>query len=258
MGGWGEGGREPEGTEEKMNGRAATRTLLAAWGVHLLTATGLVLAGAVALLIVEGSERAFRMAFGLMAAATLLDAVDGPMARRIGVGRVLPQVDGRKLDDIVDFHTYTSLPLLLLWRSGVVSGGWTWVLAAPLLASAYAFVRVGAKTDDGAFLGFPSYWNVVALYLHFLRPSPFVAAAVLLVLSALTVLPWRYIKPGGRNRVERITLLLALAWGAVVIAVLAGAVDQVAWLLASLAFPVWYMAASWGLEIGRRQAGRAP
>ena len=52
-----------------------------------------------------------------------------------------------------------------MWRAGLASGGW---LLAPLLASAYGFCRKQAKTDDGYFLGFPSYWNIVAFYCYFL------------------------------------------------------------------------------------------
>ena len=69
---------------------------------------------------------------------------------------MLPGFDGRELDDLIDFHTYTSLPLLLLWRADVLPGGLAWLLLLPLLSSAYGFSQVHAKTDDGFFLGFPS------------------------------------------------------------------------------------------------------
>ena len=41
----------------------------------------------------------------------------------------------------------------------------------PLLASAYGFSQVNVKTDDGFFLGFPSYWNIVAYYLFVLAAA---------------------------------------------------------------------------------------
>ena len=55
--------------------------------------------------------------------------------------------------------------------------------AAPVLASAYGFAQTDAKTDDDFFLGFPSYWNVVAIYLWLLDVSPL--AGTLLVRRAL-------------------------------------------------------------------------
>ena len=67
------------------------------------------------------------------------------------------------------------LPLLLIWRAGLLPENCEAVLLLPLLASAYGFCQTSAKTDDGYFLGFPSYWNLVAFYLYI------VAAAVRLV-----------------------------------------------------------------------------
>jgi phosphatidylcholine synthase len=64
-----------------------------------------------------------------------------------------------------------------------------WVLLAPLLASAYGFSQVDAKTDDGFFLGFPSYWNIVAFYLYMLHPSAWISVALLVALAVLTFVP---------------------------------------------------------------------
>src|SRR5437762_3256853 len=97
--------------------------------------------------------------------ATVIDATDGTLARLVNVKQVLPGFDGRRLDDLIDFQTYTSLPLLLIWRAELLPPGQDAWLLAPLLASAYGFCQVAAKTDDGYFLGFPSYWNIIAFYL---------------------------------------------------------------------------------------------
>ena len=107
-----------------------------------------------------------------MMIATAIDATDGWLARRARVKEVLPGFDGAALDNLIDFHTYTSLPLLLLWRADVLPGAAAWLLLLPLLASAYGFSQVNAKTDDGFFLGFPSYWNIVAFYLYVLHRRP--------------------------------------------------------------------------------------
>src|SRR4051812_8502755 len=145
---------------------------LLAWAVHLFTSLGLVAAAGMAVAIVHGGDDAFRLAFALMLAATIVDAVDGTLARRARVGEVLPHFDGRRLDDIIDFQTYTSLPLLLLWRADVLPGSWSVLLLFPLIASAFGFSQSAAKTSDGYFLGFPSYWNIVAFYAYFLgRPG---------------------------------------------------------------------------------------
>ncbi len=219
---------------------------LFAWLVHAYTALGLVCAAAMAALIVRGGDEAFRNAFFLMIVATVIDATDGWLARRARVGEVLPQFDGRRLDDLIDFLTYTCLPLLLVWRAGLVGEANQLWLLVPLVASAYGFSQAQAKTDDHAFLGFPSYWNVVSLYLYVLRLPPAWAFGLILVLAVLTFVPTRYLytTPGGR--LGLFTNLFGAVWAVSLLAIL--------WLwhqapqalvLASLAFPAYYMATSW-------------
>lgn len=222
----------------------------AAWGVHLYTALGLVIAAWVAVLLVRGGPESLRLAFLLLLLATLVDATDGWLARRARVRQVLPGFDGRRLDDITDFHTYTSLPLLLVWRSGVLAPEHAPWLLLPLLASAYGFSQADAKTADGYFRGFPSYWNVVAFYLHFLRPPPALALGTVLFLAVLTFVPARYLYPSQPGRLNRWTSLFALAWAVVLVAVLLGVPEHPrAWLLASLLFPAYYMLASWAVTL---------
>ena len=56
-----------------------------------------------------------------------------------------------------------------------------------MLASAYGFAQADAKTDDHFFLGFPSYWNFVAIYAWLLGVPPTTTAAWLVGLSLLRV-----------------------------------------------------------------------
>lgn len=229
---------------------------LLGWGVHLYTALGLVAAAGIAVLVVRGGAEAFRWAFVLMLVATLIDATDGTLARAIRVKEVLPGFDGRRLDDLVDWLTYTCLPLFLLWKADIPAGLTGWLLV-PLLASAYGFCQVSIKTDDGFFLGFPSYWNLVAFYLYVLQPLPaWLSLGLLIGFSLLTFVPTRYLYPSQRGRLNRITNLLAAAWTALIIWVLAdlpadltpaeGGSPTSRWVaLASLFFPGYYLVTSW-------------
>src|SRR5437763_8305312 len=207
-----------------------------AWLVHFYTALGLVCAAWIAVLIVRGGAQSFRLAFFFMMVATAIDATDGWLARRAHVKEVLPGFDGRALDDLIDFHTYTTLPLLLVWRAGVLPDGLAWLLLLPLLASAYGFSQVDAKTDDGFFLGFPSYWNIVAFYLYLLRPPVWVSLTVIIMLSILTFVPWRYLYPSQRAPFSLLTNLLAALWVALLLISLARIPDANLPLLISLTF----------------------
>jgi phosphatidylcholine synthase len=239
-----------------------------AWGVHLYTATGLFCAAGIAVLMAspEPSPDAFRWSFALMLLATLIDATDGTLARAVRVKEVLPGFDGRRLDDIVDFLTYTTLPLLLIWRARLLPPGWDAALLLPLLASAYGFCQVSAKTDDGYFLGFPSYWNLVAFYLYVLRLSPWASLGLVVLLALLTFIPTRYLYPSQRGRLNQVTNVLAAVWVGLVLWILwrlpaddpeEGLARQLGVL--SLFFPVYYMAASWLVTLRlwrRRQRAR--
>jgi phosphatidylcholine synthase len=228
-----------------------------AWSVHLFTGLGLVAAAGIAVLIVHGGDDSFRAAFALMWLATLIDAVDGTFAKMARVREVLPGFDGRRLDDIIDFQTYTSLPLLLIWRAGILPGGWSALLLFPLLASAYGFSRVAAKTDDGYFLGFPSYWNIVAFYCYFLAPPPWLGISTIAILSVLTFVPSLYLYSTQPGRLSRIANVLAAPWTALLIAILVvGPEHRRSLALVSLYFPVFYMAASWWVTVcGPRGVG---
>jgi phosphatidylcholine synthase len=235
------------------------RTFLA-WCVHGYTALGLVAAGGMAVAILDGRPASFRLAFVLMFVATLVDATDGTLARAVRVKEVLPRFDGRRLDDLIDFQTYTSLPLLLVWRAGLIPPGYEVWLLAPLLASAYGFCQTNAKTDDGYFLGFPSYWNIVAFYLYVLQPPGWVALGLILGFSLLTFVPARYLYPTHRGRLNRWTNVLGVPWTVLLACVLIRLPDEAVdgryadettrlLALVSLAFPVYYLLVSWAISL---------
>jgi phosphatidylcholine synthase len=231
---------------------------LFAWLAHIYTALGLGCAAAIFVLIVRGGDDAFRLAFALMILATAIDATDGWLARRARVSEVLPDFDGGKLDDLVDFLTYTCLPLALVWRSDVLPAPWRPWLFVPLLASAYGFCQANAKTDDHYFLGFPSYWNIVAFYVYLLRMPASWSLALMLTLAVLTFVPARYLYPSRAGRWSLLTNVLGCAWTAVLLRVVWSWQATPRWLVvASLAFPVYYMGLSWGITIDRWRR-RAP
>jgi phosphatidylcholine synthase len=218
---------------------------LLAWLVHLYTAMGLVCAAGMAVLIVRGGDASFRGAFFLMMVATAVDATDGWLARHARVREVLPGFDGSALDNLIDFHTYTSLPLLLMWRTGVLPGSLAWLLLLPLLASAYGFSQVNVKTDDGFFLGFPSYWNIVAYYLFVLPPPVWVSAALVTTCAVLTFIPTRYIyATKGGPFATLINAGSAIWFVSLGVALFGPEEYRRSVALISLAYPVMYLALS--------------
>jgi phosphatidylcholine synthase len=234
------------------------------WAVHAYTALGLLCAAGIAVAIVEGSPSAFRWAFVLMLTATAIDATDGTFARAVRIKEVVPSFDGRRLDDIIDFLTYAALPLLLLWRARILPEGQEGWLLLPLIASAYGFCQVSAKTDDGYFLGFPSYWNVVALYLYLLQiyvvPLPgWLSVGLVVGLAVLTFVPTRYLYPSRGGRLNMVTSVFGILWGALLVWLLyqlpgepsaESQGNQTRWVIVlSLLFPLYYLGLSWAISV---------
>jgi phosphatidylcholine synthase len=247
---------------------STTRARLLAWSVHLYTGLGLLLALLMAVWIVDGSPAACRWVFLCMLAATIIDATDGALARRARVKELLPGFDGRRLDDLIDFLTYAFLPLLFIWRVGLIPEPSLVWLVLPLLAAGYGFSQTQAKTEDGFFLGFPSYWNIIAFYLYLLPWPTWCVVGLLEGFALLTFIPLRYLYPsqGGTTSAGKLNLWtnwLGGIWAAGVLWLMWelpterrpfelgwGEHPTLVWGWASLAFPIYYLVASW--LVGRR------
>lgn len=259
-------------TLEPPNGPTAYRPsmvrVILAWGVHLYTGLGLVFAALMAYHLVKARPGDFEAVFLLMFIAVIVDATDGVLARAVRVKQVLPQFDGTLLDNLIDFLTYTFLPLMLLWRAGVVSDELAWNLIPPLMASGYGFCQTDAKTPDGFFRGFPSYWNIVAFYFYLLQPPVVVTIASLWLLAFLTFVPSLYLYPSrGKSVIDVLTNVLGALWAIalvwILVELLRGRNPQTdeglrTIVLASLAYPVFYLTASWAITVRRFLARREP
>lgn len=225
-----------------------------AWAVHLLTASGAVVGGWCLIAIHRGD---YRGAFFGMLLAGVIDAVDGPLARLVRVKEVLPQFDGTKLDDIVDYLNYVVVPIVFIYEANLLPASVSiWMLPFPLLTSAYRFCHVSAKTPDHFFTGFPSYWNILAFYCYVGR-SPLWFNAVFTLFAAIMVLvPIRYLYPSRTRILRPLTIGLGIIWSASLLILLWQFPDPspslVAW---SLLYPIYYTALSFVLHWRLPQEG---
>jgi len=225
--------------------------LWAAWAVHLYTALGAVCGFGAVVATVQAD---YRRAFLWMVVATIIDATDGVLARAANVKERLPGFDGARLDDIVDYLTYVFAPVFLLHHAGALPAEWgVAVCAVVLLSSAYGFASTDAKSDDYFFTGFPSYWNVVAIYLIAAGLPPGINATILLVLSVLVFVRIGYVYPSRTPVLRGLTTALAAIWALMVLAIIVKMPDVPrSLLLASLFFPVYYAVLSLVLHSRRR------
>ncbi len=177
------------------------RKKILAWFVHLFTSTGL-LAAFMALLAAVAQD--WRNSYLWLLLCLLIDGIDGTFARLARVREVLPQVQGKYIDYVIDFFTYAILPAYIFFETFGLSG-WPQYVAtfAILLSSALYYGIENMTSADGKhFVGFPVMWNMVVLLLVFIVPDlpPWWVFAVVLCLAVLHFVPIHVAYPsmGGR------------------------------------------------------------
>jgi phosphatidylcholine synthase len=227
--------------QEKMRLARPRLVEVRAWAVHLYTSLGLVLGFLALIAAAEGRAREVAL---LMTAAMVVDGTDGWMARRWQVARWLPGFDGRKLDDITDYLNYAFIPVYCLYRFELVPGSWLPVLGIVLLAAAYGFCQVNAKTDDKFYTGFPNYWNLVVFYMYLLRLPPAVNVIFLLFFAAMVFVPIKYISTQTFFMRSLYTVLVAV-WGLNILLIIFNFDNPNPLLIyISLIFPIYHMGLS--------------
>ncbi len=203
-----------------------------AFVVHIFTASGAAIAF---LAMLAAVDRAWPAMFLWLGLALVVDALDGPMARRMQVMTLLPRWSGDVLDLVVDFLTYVFVPAYAIAHAGVLPEP----LAVPagiavVVTSALYFADRQMKMDDNSFRGFPALWNVVAFYLILLPPMPWVFAAAVAALCIATFLPFPFVHPIRVRRFRKLTVMLLAAWGILALYAITQGMRPSGWVTAAL------------------------
>jgi len=199
-----------EQDSQQDRGSATPALRAAAFSVHIFTALG---AGIALLALLEAVREHWAAMFWWLGAALIIDALDGPMARRFDVVRVQPYWSGDVLDLVVDFTTYVFVPAYAIAASGLFPP-----VVAPLLGFAIAvtgalyFADRRMKSADNHFRGFPGLWNLAAFYLFLLQPTPLLGTLGIALLVVLTFVPFHVIHPVRVVRLRWLTLSLMGLW----------------------------------------------
>src|SRR3981189_3886021 len=99
----------------------------AAFSVHIFTALG---AGVALIALLEAVREHWAAMFAWLGLALVIDALDGPIARRLDVARVQPDWSGDVLGLVVGFCTYVFVPAYAITASGLLLP-----VAAPILGA---------------------------------------------------------------------------------------------------------------------------
>ncbi|HKK43989.1 MAG TPA: CDP-alcohol phosphatidyltransferase family protein [Balneolaceae bacterium] len=216
---------------------------IAAYGVHVFTALGAALGLWAIILTYDGF---FQKALWVLAASVIIDSIDGTLARAADTKTNAPKIDGGLMDNIVDFVTWTAAPLLWIYATMHLP---VWVLLICAVASAFGFSNTRAKTDDNFFLGFPSYWNIVVLYIFLLNLPLQFASSILLMFAAVTFLPVKFLYPSRTDFLQMLTLILGSIFALQLLALLYYFDKSPAWFIyTSFIFPFYYFGLSFYLN----------
>lgn len=217
--------------------------VVAAWGVHLFTASGAVWGFLAALAIFEHDWKAMIL---WMIVAMFVDGFDGMLARWADVRTYAKGIDGALLDNILDYLNYVVVPALFLVEAEVLPASVRLLGACSiLLTSAYQFAQTDAKTDDHHFKGFPSYWNVAALYMLLMNLPQWVNFGFLMLFNIMVFIPIKYIYPSRNSYLRQLTLGLTYLYGAIGVWGLLQYPNQPKWVVwASFIYVGYYLVLS--------------
>jgi phosphatidylcholine synthase len=214
----------------------------AAFSVHIFTAMG---AGIALIAMLEAVREHWAAMFAWLGLALVVDALDGPLARRLDVVRVQPNWSGEVLDLVVDFVTYVFVPAYAITASGLLLP-----VPAPLLGAGIAisgalyFADRRMKTSDNHFRGFPALWNAAAFYLFLLHMPAWLSSLAVAALIVLTFVPFNVLHPVRVVRLRGLTLSLIGIWAVLAIAALASDFDVGAPVTIALCAIALYVVAS--------------
>lgn len=223
--------------------------------INLMTAAGVGCSTVAVLRAFEGYPRASWLWMG---AALVIDLVDGPAVRTLGLEDRLPGYDGERLDEYTDLVTFVVAPVCFAWAYGLLpvtavgllTGGWVCAV------SALQFARQHNKTGQ-AFWGWPAYWNVVFFYGWGLPLDSGLIVVLCWVLGVASFVPVPFVHPVRCPHWRPATLLGGGLWVAILVTYLV-VPSTPRWLLAaSMAYPAYYFTLSLILydHLAREQDG---
>jgi phosphatidylcholine synthase len=225
---------DPIATREKPTRPVAA----AAFAVHIFTASG---AGCALLALFAAVQADWLEMFIWLGIALVIDGIDGSFARRLHVADVLPRWSGEVLDLVVDILNYVFVPAYALAASGLLPDAAAIPLGIVIVVtgSLYFADRL-MKTSDYYFRGFPALWNVAAFYLFLLKPAPWVAAAAVAALAALTFVPFHVAHPLRIEHLRVLTTAALIMWALLAAYAVVRNLDPGFWAVAALCLLVLY------------------
>ena len=181
-----------------------------AFSVHLLTGSGAALA---LMALVAATQADWRLMFGWLGAALIVDGIDGPLARKVDTKKNAPNWDGSVLDLVIDYLTYVFIPAYALIYTDLLPSPWGLVSALAIsLTGVVYFADVRMKAPDNCFVGFPAVWQMPLLVFLVFSPPVWATLAIIATLAVAQFTWLKFIHPMRTARWRPANLAVTLLW----------------------------------------------
>ena len=161
--------------------------------VHFLTASGIIFSFLALVSVIEGYKLQTFMFLGI---ALIIDIIDGTLARKYRVDIIFPNIDGKTLDTIIDYINYILIPCIMLYKFNYLPQNFSLIIPLIILCiSLYSYINIKLIDKSFSYLGFPSIWNVILLYLEILSFNKWINLLIIIFLIFLKFVPFKVLHP---------------------------------------------------------------
>ena len=174
--------------------------------VHLFTGSGIIFSFLALVSVIEGYKLQTFMFLGI---ALIIDIVDGTLARKYKTEIFFPNIDGKTLDTIIDYINYIFIPCIMIYKFSYLPQNFTIII--PIIISSislYSYTNTKLIDTSFSYIGFPSIWNIVILYLEILSFDQFVNLLIIIFFISLKFIPFKVFHPMRHIKFKKINILL--------------------------------------------------
>ena len=165
--------------------------------VHFLTGSGIIFSFLALISVMDGNKL---QAFMFLGIALIIDIVDGTLARKYNTEINFPNIDGKTLDTIIDYINYIFIPC---------PQSFTLIIPIIILCiSLYSYVNNKLIDISFSYVGFPSIWNVILLYLEILSFNQSINLLIILSFIFLKFVPFKVFHPMRYNKFKETNVAL--------------------------------------------------
>ena len=161
--------------------------------VHFLTGSGIIFSFLALVCVIEGYKLQTFMFLGV---ALIIDIIDGTLARKYKIDVIFPNIDGKTLDTIIDYINYILIPCIMLYKFNYLPQNFSLIIPIVILCiSLYSYINIKLIDASFSYLGFPSIWNIILLYLEILSFNKWINLLIIIFFVFLKFVPFKVLHP---------------------------------------------------------------